>query len=193
VLGRWVALGCYVGAIYGTLPFGPRLGLRLVRTGPGGWLLGPGLPILAVAGALIVMVALRRRRAPAWAYGLLAACAVSYVVAFSWLRAQHLERTHLLEYGVAAWLSWRAIGPLVPGPVAGYGAAAALAAAIGYGDELVQGILPGRYYDLRDVAMNALGALLGVLVLAAARSGRVRHKAAAFPPSAEITTHPIAR
>jgi len=31
--------------------------------------------------------------------------------------------------------------------------------------------VPGRVYDLRDVAMNALGAVLGVLVLAVARAG----------------------
>jgi VanZ family protein len=59
----------------------------------------------------------------------------------------------------------------VPHAVAGYAAAAALAAAIGYVDELIQWILPGRVYDLRDVAMNALGAVLGALVLAALRSG----------------------
>ena len=74
-----------------------------------------------------------------------------------------------------------------------YAAAAGAGAAIGYGDELLQGILPGRYYDLRDVAMNALGAVLGILVLAAARAGGARHKAAAFAASAEIATHPLAR
>src|SRR5205085_1985892 len=84
---------------------GPRLGLRLVRTAPGGWLLGPGLPMLAVAGAAVAMLALRRRHAPSWAYAVLAACGAGYVVAFSWLRAQHLERTHLPEYGVAAPLA----------------------------------------------------------------------------------------
>jgi hypothetical protein len=193
VKGRWVALGCYVGVIYGTLPFGPWVGLRLVRTTFGGWLLGPGLPLLALVGGVGGMVVLRRRKAPRWAYAVLALSAVGYVVAFSWLRAQRLERTHLPEYGVAAWLSWRAIEPVVPGALASYATAAAMAAAIGYGDELLQRVVPGRYYDLRDVAMNALGAVLGVLVLAAARAGKARHKAAAFPASAEIATHPLPR
>ncbi len=190
--GRWLALGCYVAVIYATLPFGPRIGLRLVRTGFGGWLLGPGLPMIAVAAGAAAILALRRRRAPRWAYVVLAGSAIAYVIAFSWLRAQRLERTHLPEYGVAAWLAWRAVEPALPG-VAGYAAAAAIAAAIGYGDELLQAIVPGRYYDLRDVAMNALGAVLGVLVLAASHAGRVRHKAAAFPAGAEIATHPVAR
>jgi integral membrane sensor domain MASE1 len=117
------------------------------------------------------MVVLVRRRSPPWAYAALAGAAATYVVAFSWLRSAHLERTHLPEYGVAAWLSWRALHPLVPHAFAGYAAAAVLAAAIGYVDELIQWVLPGRVYDLRDVAMNALGAVLGALLLAALRSG----------------------
>src|SRR5437867_6826190 len=168
---RWAVLGLYVAAIYASLPFGPRVGLALLRMSSGGWLLGPGLPLLALAGAGAVLFRLVRRRAPWWAYGVLGAATVGYTLAFSWLRAQRLERTHLPEYGIVAWLAWRAVAPLVPGRTAGYAAAAALAAAIGYADELLQGVVPGRYYDLRDVAMNALGALLGILVLAAARAG----------------------
>jgi len=63
-----------------------------------------------------------------WAYVALAGAAAGYALGFSWLREQHLERTHLPEYGVAAWLAWRAVAPLAPGMVAGYVAAAALAA-----------------------------------------------------------------
>src|SRR5262249_8040237 len=107
-----------------------------------------------------------------WAYGMLIGAAVTYVVAFSWLQSQHLERTHLPEYGVIAWLAWRAVAPLVPGTATGYGVAAALRAAIGDGDELLQRIVPGRVYDPRDIAMNALGAVLGVLVLAAVHARR---------------------
>jgi hypothetical protein len=183
---RWAALGCYVGLIYASLPLGPRVGLTLLRSTLGAWVLGPGLPLLAAAGAGWLMLGLRRRRAPLAAYSALAAAAAGYLLAFSWLRAQHLERTHLPEYGMAAWLAWRAIDPMLPGTVPAYVAAAGMAAAIGYGDELLQGVIPGRYYDLRDVAMNALGAVLGVVVLAAVRAGGARHKAAAPAANAEI-------
>jgi hypothetical protein len=185
---RWAVLVLYVAAIYASLPIGPRYGLRFMRTAPGGWLLGPGLPLLAIAGAVALIVVLRRRGAPPWAYVALVGAAASYAVTFSWLRTHHLERTHLPEYGIAAWLAWRALEPLVPGALAGYAAAALLAAAIGYGDELLQGVVPGRYYDLRDVALNAAGAVLGIVVLAAARAGSERHKAVAVPSNAEIAT-----
>jgi hypothetical protein len=169
---RWAALACWVAAIYLSLPLGPRLGLAFLRTTPGAWLLGPGLTVAAVAGVGALMVVLRRRAAPPWAYATLVGAGACYAFAFSWLRAQRLERTHLPEYGIVAWLAWRALAPLLPGRVPAYAAAAALGAAIGYGDELLQGLLPGRYYDLRDVGLNALGAALAVVVLAAARARR---------------------
>jgi hypothetical protein len=171
LVGRWMALGAWVAVIYASLPFGPRVGLAVLRTPVGSWVLGPGLTVVAVGGAAILMRGLRRRGAPGWAYATLAAAAVAYAVAFAWLRAQRLERTHLPEYGIVAWLAWRALEPVVPGRVAPYAAAAVLGAAIGWGDELLQGVLPGRYYDLRDVAMNALGSTLAVVVLAAVSAG----------------------
>jgi VanZ like protein len=169
---RWGVLGAYVALVYASLPIGPRVGLAVARTRPGEWLFGPGLPLLAVAGIVVLMAVIARRSAPWWAYVALAVAGAGYALAFSWLRAQHLERTHLAEYGVVAWLAWRALAPLVPGPLAGYAAAAALGGLIGYGDELLQAVTPGRVYDLRDVGMNVVGVLLGMLVLAAARAGR---------------------
>jgi len=185
---RWAALAVYVAAIYASLPFGPRVGLALLRISAGSWLLGPGLPVLAILGGGALLVRLARRRAPWWAYGALTGAAAGYAVAFSWLRAQRLERTHLPEYGVVAWLAWRAIAPALPDRVSAFVAAALLTVAIGWGDELLQRVVPGRYYDLRDVAMNALGGVLALLVIAAVRAGRTRHKPAAFPETAEIAT-----
>lgn len=185
-------LGAYVAAIYASLPFAPRLGLRFLRTAPGSWFLGPGLALVVMAGAAALVLALRRRRAPARAYAALAVAAGGYALALSCISAQRLERTHLPEYGIAAWLAWRAIAPLVPGPLAGYAAGAALAAAIGYGDELLQSIVPGRYYDIRDVGMNALGSVLAVIVIAAARAGAQRHKAVERESSAKFATQDFA-
>ncbi len=186
---RWAALGAYVAAIYASLPFAPRVGLRFLRTAPGSWVLGPGLALVVLAGAAALVLGLRRRRAPARAYAALAVAAGGYALALSWLSAHHLERTHLPEYGIAAWLAWRAIAPLVPGPLAGYAAGAALAAAIGYGDELLQSIVPGRYYDIRDVGMNALGSVLAVIVIAATRAGVRRHEVVERESGAKFATH----
>ena len=166
----WLALSLYTAAIYTLLPLAPPIGRALTRTTIGHWLFGPGLTVIVAALAAILSVVLYRRRAAGWTYPTLLCAAVVYAVAFSWLRAQRLERTHLPEYGIAAWLAWRAVAPLLPGRVPGYVAAAVLAAAIGLGDELLQAITPGRVYDIRDVAMNALGSVLGAVVLGTMRS-----------------------
>jgi VanZ family protein len=159
-----------------------------MRTRPGAWLLGQGLGIVATLGILALLVLLRRRRAAAWAYAAIVVAGVGYAIALSALRANRLERTHLVEYGVAAWLAWRALAATAPGEPWTYAAAAVLASAIGYGDELLQAIVPGRYYDLRDVAMNAAGALLGTLVIAALHAGEARHKGVVPAPNAEIAS-----
>lgn len=169
----WSVLALYVVVLYGMLPLGPAIGLGAIRTAPGAWLLGPGLGIIGAVVGVALLVSLWRRGAPPWAYAALVLAAIGYAVVFTSLRAQRLERTHLAQYGIAAWLAWRAVAPHVRRPIAAYVAAALIGTAIGWGDELVQAILPNRVYDLRDVAMNAAGAVLGTVVLAAYRAERV--------------------
>jgi hypothetical protein len=188
VARRWLALAAYTAAIYGFLPLGPRVGMAIGRTALGGWLLGPGIILLTAAATGALGLVLVRRAAPLRAYTMLLGAGIGYVLAFSWLSGQHLERTHLPEYGIAACLAWWALGGVMPGTVSRYVAAAALAAAIGYGDELLQRVVPGRVYDLRDVAMNAVGAVLGTLVLAATRT-RSRPSASAVPTAASIAKY----
>jgi hypothetical protein len=172
VTSRFLVLAAYTAAIFLTLPYGPRIGLGFLRTGIGSFAFGWGIIGAAIAGALALLALLRRRGAPAWAYATLGLAAVGYLVAFAWLSAARLERVHLPEYGVAAFLAWRCMEPLVPGLVPGYVAGAVLAAAIGGADELLQSIVPGRVCDWRDALANALAAVLGMLVVATLRATR---------------------
>lgn len=79
------------------------------------------------------------------------------------------ERLHLAEYGALALLfraalaARRARDEGAPAPALGVDALALLlAAAAGLLDELIQGILPNRQYDLRDVGFNALAAAMAL-------------------------------
>jgi hypothetical protein len=166
----WSVLALYVVVLYGLLPLGPTIGLGAIRTAPGAWLLGPGLGVIGIVVGVALFVRLWRRGAPPWAFVVLVLAAVCYTLVFTSLRAARLERTHLPQYGIAAWLAWRAVRQHVSGRLAAYVAAALVGTALGWGDELVQAILPNRVYDLRDVALNAVGSVLGVVVLAACRA-----------------------
>ena len=180
---RWLGLGAYTALLYGLLPFGPAIGRAVQNTATGRFVLGRGAAWIVALGAIAIVVRLRRRAAPASAWLLAALVGVGYALALGWLRAVRLERVHLPEYGIAAWLAWRALVPSLGDRWPVYGAAWVLAAAIGWGDELVQSVTPGRYYDVRDIGANALGAGLGVLALAVWRAGD------AEPVSASATQH----
>lgn len=169
---RWLALGAYTAVVYGLLPYGPTIGRAAQQSTLGRWVLGRGAAWIVAAGVAFVLVRLRSRAAPPSAYALAVATACGYALALFWLQRIRLERIHLLEYGVAAFLAWRALVPTLGDRWGAYAGAAMLAALIGWGDELVQSVTPGRYYDLRDVQANAVGAGLGALVVAVCRAGR---------------------
>ena len=170
--GRWVPLGAYVALLYGLVPYGPALGRAAQGSATGRYVLGRGAIVLVVGGALAIVARLRSRRAPGDTYVLAAAAVLGYALALGWLRAIRLERVHLPEYGIASLLAWWALVPSLGDRGRTYVVAAVLAAAIGWGDELVQSITPGRVYDLRDVAANAIGAVLGATVVATWRADR---------------------
>ena len=168
---RWLALGAYTAFLYGLLPYGPAIGRTVQAFDVGRWVLGRGAVVAVAAGVVLLVARLARRGAPAWTYAALAVVGTGYAAALAWLHAVRLERVHLPEYGIAAWLAWRALAPRWGDLPTTYLAAAGIASLVGWGDELVQAITPGRVYDLRDVAANALGAVLGAMVIAVWRAG----------------------
>lgn len=130
-----------------------------------------GLFLLCAAAGAVVLV---RRRAPlaAWLVGI-AAGAVYAGCALAMEVPQ--ERLHLVEYGALALLLREAIAASVAARPGGRRVsnvdvwALGAATAVGWIDEAVQGILPNRIYDLRDVAFNALAAALALVAAAAVR------------------------
>lgn len=63
-----------------------------------------------------------------------------------------VERIHFIEYGVLGWLSYWAFGRK----------AFIYVVTIGIIDELIQGVLPNRFFDMRDIFMNIAGGGLGI-------------------------------
>ncbi len=75
------------------------------------------------------------------------------------LRDRPEEAIHLLEYGFLTVFIYRAIRPRET-DAAVVGAAVLLTTLLGAVDEIIQWITPLRYWDLRDVGLNAVAALL---------------------------------
>lgn len=124
--------------------------------------------------AAAVVGGLLRRRAPLLAW-LVVALAGALYAAIALAMEVPQERLHLVEYGALALLLRMAIAESVAARSAADRVsnvdvwALGAATTVGWIDEGVQGILPNRMYDLRDVAFNALAAALALLAAAAVR------------------------
>jgi hypothetical protein len=171
---RWAALAVYVAGVYATIPFTAKLGNAFVATTFGRWVFGPGLLLVVLLGAAGMLAWLRRRAAPLWAYVLIGLVGAAYFEVLGSLAVRPLERVHLPEYGVAAGLAWFAVRSHRVSAGVAFAATFALTALIGWGEEVIQYFVPGRFYDWRDVTLNALSAWLALLVLVALRSGEGR-------------------
>lgn len=162
--------------------------LGVVRT-PTNWLRDHGLLRITVGALFLSAVIwagrrLWRSRPSLLEIGLLLGfLAVGVWLVFSLDRVE--ERVHLLEYGTVGGLIYAALSErrgnrLAAGESVGWLArfpaplAVVLTALLGWGDEGIQALLPDRYYDVRDMVLNASGGLLVVFALAARRWARAR-------------------
>ena len=65
-----------------------------------------------------------------------------------------IERIHLIEYGIMGWLAYKVLGK--KGFIYIF--------VVGILDEVIQGILPSRVFDMHDIYMNLFGGTLGVII-----------------------------
>ncbi len=156
----------WTAVIYATLPIARRLSDWLIDAGYK-WVLHKGpILLIAVAFAAAVIYILKKlddRRAVR--IFLLANVGLAYGLFLKFLGKIPIERIHLLEYGLLAMLAKRAADHRM-GSALAYIFSAFLVADIGLGDELIQWVLPDRYFDWRDVATNAVSGLLGLALWA---------------------------
>lgn len=174
MLARFIPVALLTGLVYGATESAGRLA-RAVTDSEWRWSLMVAAPF-GVASLLVwglwAMVVDWRERRPA-VYAGLAAAAAFYGWGLWALRRWPAEQIHLIEYGALGVLSAHAFAARFESPRAeAYGLL--LAAWIGLGDEIRQGLSPGRYYDLADVAVNVLSAALGLALWRLLASSRAR-------------------
>jgi VanZ family protein len=158
---RWGLAAVWVGLIFATLPV-MRPVCKFLEQYP--WY------SFVVNGAVLLYVAVffahsfRKHFIPSVArYLLLALVLVGYGWGMGQLRIP-AERVHFIEYGVLAFLVYRALALDLKSGWS-YFWAFVLTSLIGWSDEGTQYLIPGRYYELRDVGLNVISAALGLLLV----------------------------
>ena len=105
-------------------------------------------------------------------YLALAAIAVVYGYLLQVYAIYPAERLHLVEYGFVGFFLFRALR-FDMGRLNAYIAALVLTAVIGFVDESIQWVLPQRYFEMKDVQLNAISGALGLLVVYFLRADEV--------------------
>lgn len=136
--------------------------------------------LLTAATLLFLLLSRRPRKSELAVFAIFG---VLYAAGFASL-ARAEERLHLIEYGVLAVLLLAALEARrmrleAQGRAVRSGwwiplQAVLLTSAAGWGDELIQGVLPNRVYELRDVGINVLSAVLAVAAAVAWQRARGR-------------------
>ena len=91
--------------------------------------------------------------------------AIAYFLLFQVLGKFPVERAHLVVYGAAGILALRVAWHYKRG-IEAYALAFTMTFFLGFMDEAIQYFTPGRVYDPRDVATDAISGLMGLLVCA---------------------------
>lgn len=160
----WALAVLYIAFVYSTIPVMPAV-WEVLREYTEGSIRYLG--ILAVAGvavALIVQV-WRRVGLTRWApYLALLLIAPVYVVLLNRYALFPSERLHLVEYGFMGSFLFRALRFDLSERRA-YIASFLITVLVGIGDECVQWILPQRFFEVKDIQLNALSGCLGLLLL----------------------------
>jgi VanZ family protein len=166
-----VALAFYLLAIYATLGY-VRVITNALRDR--GALRGSVLTAFALASTVVVILLFRDARNRTFRGAvILMLIGFAYAVVILPMNSPE-EKIHFIEYGVVALLA-HAASPRTWSSGKRFVRCALFVAAAGWIDELIQALLPTRFYDLRDVAFNAAAGLIALTALAifSARGRRV--------------------
>jgi hypothetical protein len=146
ISGIWLLIALYIAVIYLTLPLmRPVLNYLYSSVGKG---------TLGIASASIVLLSVKRGLPRALLIGILLVIAALFIYGMD----RPEERIHFLEYGVLGFMVLKGMKEHRHMIVLSF----VFVALVGAVDELIQWLLPNRVGDLRDIAMNAAGGMLGI-------------------------------
>ena len=153
----------YLGLIYLTLPILPLVVDRLKAIFGSGSILYVTMILVGLPLALS-MVNLLRRTSPGEFARKFLPLYLAAVVLLIYLWNNPVEQVHIIEYGLLGYLAFRASGWGTPaGSRRSLLTWTTLTLAAGVADEVIQHFLPNRVFDVRDVVINSICGLLGIL------------------------------
>ncbi len=154
----------YTLAIYAFLPFGPRF-WRFVLGQWGNSINYLGLFFVCVLGTyFLIYLIFQKQVREILVYVAFFSISLACLALLKYMCITGAERFHLLLYGVLSCVVFWALKlDIKKGNVYLY--TTLLVFLLGTIDELIQGILPMRIFDIRDIFMNWLSSGMGILFI----------------------------
>ena len=177
-LSAWLWVGLCGLAIFSVVPLARLIqGFVSARWGRSFFgfavLAGVGVAFLVLLAVLVFRLKIRRVSNYIW----LTAVAGLYIYFTLRLWRSPEEAVHFLEYGLLGFLLFRALGFSLRDRSI-YLTAFLIGSLVGTFDEFLQWLTPGRYWDFRDVGLNALAAgLIQVALWKGIRPGIISERA----------------
>lgn len=157
---RWIAVS-YILLIYISLPVMPGLWGKFARR-TGNFTNYFAAFILGLIGLFIVFYLIYRRK-DIRNFVCLAILAFAYAWGLSRLKLP-IERVHFIEYGLLSLLVFRALRHNIRDRSL-YLWSGIVVFCLGFLDEGIQYALPNRVYETKDVIVNGVAGILGLLVI----------------------------
>jgi uncharacterized membrane protein YozB (DUF420 family) len=162
VRARAALAGAVAALVMVASPFVGEMRAFIERSFPGQYLsivtAGVLAPVVLVVGAALVRIRDRR----ALRYGMLASACALGVVYTLLMQTSATEQFHFTEYGLVAFLFYRVAHRRVD--LSAVVLPLCAAAVTGFVDEFVQWFVPSRVGEARDLALNLIGGLCGLMV-----------------------------
>ncbi|OHC05914.1 MAG: hypothetical protein A2545_04695 [Planctomycetes bacterium RIFOXYD2_FULL_41_16] len=162
---RWGIVAIYTSALYVFLPFGPRF-WRFVLGQWGDSINYLGLFLVFVLGGYFLLYLIFQKQVREISvYFAFILISFSCLAILKYMCSTGPERFHLLMYGILGCIIFWAFKNDVK-KTRVYFYTTILVFLLGTTDELIQGLLPMRVFDVKDIFMNCLSGGMGELFIA---------------------------
>jgi len=161
---RWGIVAMYTLAMYAFLPFGPRF-WRFVLSQWGNSINYLGLIFVCILGAYFLLYLIFQKQAKKISvYFAFFLISITCLAILKYMCISGAERFHLLLYGILSCVIFWALKLDIKNNKI-YVFATILVFLLGTIDEFIQGALPMRVFDVRDIFMNWLSSGMGELFI----------------------------